>query len=77
MSNTTTDNSKATKAFFASTDAKVKSDILTAIASRYGISKAEALEEVTDEESESLLDYLTGSIRTATSLLMRRHANAA
>lgn len=71
MSNT------ATLAFFAATDAKTKTDILAAIAKHYGISQSEALEEVTHEDAESLLDYLTGSIRTATSLLMQRHGIAA
>jgi DNA-binding transcriptional ArsR family regulator len=74
MTNT---NHIATIAFFAATDAKTKTEILAAIAKHYGISKSEALEEVTDEEAESLLDYLTGSIRTATSLLMKRHGIAA
>lgn len=73
MSNT---NHIATIAFFAATDAKTKTEILAAIAKHYGISELEALEEVTDEEAESLLDYLTGSIRTATSLLMKRHGIA-
>ena len=73
----TTTNHIATIAFFAATDAKTKTEILAAIAKHYGISESEALEEVTDEEAESLLDYLTGSIRTATSLLMKRHGIAA
>lgn len=66
-------NNTATSAFFAATDAKTKTEILAAIAAHYGISQSEALEEVTNEEAESLLDYLTGSIRAATSLLMKRH----
>jgi hypothetical protein len=74
MSNT---NHTATIAFFAATDSKTKNEILTAIAKHYGISESEALEEVTDEEAESLLDYLTGGIRAATSLLMKRHGIAA
>jgi hypothetical protein len=74
MSNT---NRTATLAFFAATDAKTKTEILASIATQYGISEAEALEEVTNEEAESLLDYLTGIIRTATSLLMKRHGIAA
>jgi predicted DsbA family dithiol-disulfide isomerase len=69
-------NAAITKAFFAATDAKTQSEILASIAKHYGISKSEALEEVTDDEAESLLDYLTGSIRTATSLLMKRHGIA-
>lgn len=74
MSNTA---QAATIAFFAATDAKTKTEILAAIANHYGISESEALEEVTDEEAESLLDYLTGYDRTATSLLMKRHGIAA
>ena len=70
-------NHTATLAFFAATDAKTKTDILAAIAKHYGISQSEALEEVTHSEAESLLDYLTGGIRTATSLLMQRHGIAA
>jgi DNA-binding transcriptional ArsR family regulator len=70
-------NQIATIAFFAATDAKTKIEILSEIAKHYGISESEALEEVTDAEAESLLDYLTGSIRTATSLLMKRHGIAA
>jgi hypothetical protein len=59
--------------FFALTDAKTSDEILSAVASHYGITKAEALEEVSNDEAEHLLDYLTGAIRTATSILMRRH----
>jgi hypothetical protein len=66
-----------TKSFLAATDAKTKTEILTAIAKHYGITQSEALEEVTDEDAEHLLDYLTGNIRTATSLLMKRHNLAA
>ena len=69
-------NAAITKAFFAATDAKTKTEILAAIAKHYGISQSEALEEVTDDEAESLLDYLTGSVRTATSLLIKRHGIA-
>ncbi len=69
-------NAAITKAFFAATDAKTQSEILASIAKHYGISQSEALEEVIDDEAESLLDYLTGSIRTATSLLMKRHGMA-
>jgi hypothetical protein len=69
-------NAAITKAFFAATDAKTKSEILASIAKHYGISESQALEEVTDDEAESLLDYLTGNIRSATSLLMKRHGIA-
>ena len=70
MSNT---NQTINKSFLASTDEKTRNEILAAIASHYGITKVDAMDEVADEEAEHLLDYLTGSIRTATSLLMKRH----
>lgn len=66
-------NAEKTIAFFAATDSKTKQAILQNIASHYGISAAAAEAEVTDEDAESLLDYLTGETRTATSLLMKRH----
>jgi hypothetical protein len=65
-------NALLTKSFFAKIEAATKNEILSAIAAHYGITKEEALAEVTDPEAEHLLDYLTGNIRTATSLLMRR-----
>lgn len=70
-------NAATTKTFLASTDAKTRNEILANIASHYGITSAEAFAEVTDEEAEHLLDYVTGPIRTATSLLMKRHGLAA
>jgi hypothetical protein len=65
------------KTFLAATDKKTKTAILSAIAAHYGITQTEAFEEVIHEEAEHLLDYLTGNIRTATSLLMKRHNLAA
>jgi hypothetical protein len=70
-------NANTAKSFFAVIDAKTKNDILLSIANHYQITQSEALEEVTNEESESLLDYLTGSVRTAVSLLMKRHGLSA
>jgi len=55
------------------TDSKTRDEVLSAVAIQYGISKEEALEEITNEQAEHLLDYLTGTTRTAISLLMRRH----
>ena len=66
-------NSQITKKFFSLTDAKTKNEILSSIAKHYGISILDALDEVTDDEAESLCDYLTGSVRTATHLLMKRY----
>ncbi len=69
----TASHSDTTKAFFALTSNTAKNEILAAIAKHYQISPAEALEEVTGDEAEHLLDYLTGSVRTATHVLMQRH----
>jgi len=66
-------NATTTKAFFAKTDAKTRNEILSSIASHYGITNEQAYAEVTDNEAESLLDYLTGSVRTAPHLLYKRH----
>lgn len=66
-------NGQINQTFLTATDAKTKAAVLTAIANHYGITQQKAMEEVTDQEAEHLLDYLTGTIRTATSLLMKRH----
>ena len=66
-------NNEITKRFFSLTDSKTKSSILQAIGAHYGITEQAAEAEVTDPEAESLLDYLVGSVRTATHVLMKRH----
>ena len=65
-------NSNFTIAFLNSTDLKTKNEILSNIANHYGISNQEAYEEVTDEEAESLIDYVTGNIRSAVSVLIQK-----
>jgi hypothetical protein len=66
-------NNEINKKFLSLTDANVRDEVLSHIANHYRITKEEALEEISDEEAEHLLDYLSGPVRTATSLLMRRH----
>jgi hypothetical protein len=67
-------NHKNTKAFLAKIDRDTRDGILRSIAAHYGCSTAMAYDAITDdEEAEHLLDYLTGSVRAATSVLMRRH----
>ena len=61
------------KNFLNQIDNKTKTEILKAVASHYGINEKEAYEEVIHEEAENLLDYLTGSIRLATSMLMQKY----
>lgn len=69
-------NHEITKRFLGATDSKTKTLIIEQIASHYGITSAAALEEITGVEAESLLDYLTGPIRSATHVLMKRHGLA-
>lgn len=65
-------NSKQTIAFLNSVDVKVKNEILKNIANHYGITTDEAYNEVTDEDAENLLDYVTGTERAATSVLFQK-----
>jgi hypothetical protein len=66
-------NNTATKSFFAATDAQMKNMVLAAVATRYGITTEQALEKVTDEKAKSLLDYLSGGVRSAVAISMRGH----
>ena len=67
-------NAQINAKFLAATDAATKAAVLANIAKHYGITSDEAYAEVTDDEAEHLLDYVTGPQRAATSLLMKRHA---
>ena len=66
-------NAAINKAFLAATDAATKTEVLTNIATHYGITQDQAFGEVTHSEAEHLLDYVTGPIRMATRVLMQRH----
>ncbi len=70
-------NGSTTKAFLETVEPKAKAAILQNIAAHYGITVQEAFEEVTDPEAEHLLDYVTGSERAATSVLMQKYRVAA
>ena len=59
--------------FLESIDSKIRLQILDSIAKHYGITRQSAFLEVTDEEAENLLEYLTYEIRTATSLMLKFH----
>lgn len=62
-----------TIAFLSAITAEARNSILTAIATNYGITLSEAFDEVTHDEAEHLLDYLTGATRAAASVLMQKH----
>jgi len=68
-------NSEITIAFLNWLDLKTKNEILLNIANHYGISTQEAFEEVTDEEAESIMDYITGPTRAAIHLFFKRFKN--
>ena len=65
-------NAQQTYAFLRSADTSTRDSIIDSIAAHYQISRSEAFDEVTAAGAEHLLDYLTGSVRAATSVLMQR-----
>jgi hypothetical protein len=52
-----------TTAFLNHVDSKIKNAILTNIANHYGISNEQALEEITHEDAENIMEYITGPFR--------------
>ena len=66
-------NGQKNQIFLASVDSKIKHQILDSIAKHYGITRESALLEVTDEEAENILEYLTYEVRAATSLVLKFH----
>ena len=65
-------NGQFTQAFLNSVSADTKNEILLNVGIHYGISTQEVYSELVDEEAESLLDYITGPIRPAISVLVQR-----
>jgi len=65
-------NAQKNFSFLRSADVQTRDAIFAAIGNQYGITRNEVQDEVTGADAEHLLDYLTGSVRAATSLLMRR-----
>ena len=64
-------NAETTLKFLSATTRKTVNMILDNIAGHYGCTRAEAFNEVTHDEAESLLDYVTGPERAATHVLMK------
>lgn len=69
-------NEQKNKRFLDTTDEQTREAVLTQIQLHYGISRAAVLDEVTTEGAEHLLDYLTGSVRSAAHVLMQKHGVA-
>jgi len=61
------------RAFLGKVDARTRSEILANIAAHYGISASEAMAEVSSDESEHLLEYVTGAMRSAVSILVQKY----
>lgn len=66
-------NAQINTAFLGTVSAQAKSQILQSIATHYGVTADEIFEEVTDQEAENLLDYMTGPERLAASVLMQKY----
>lgn len=64
-------NAQLNKAFLACADAAARDEVLQSIATHYGISIEQVVEEVTAENAEHLTDYLTGPIQHAVYLVMK------
>lgn len=59
--------------FFEIISQEEKSEILQVIAKHYGITEAEAYEEVTDPEAEQLFEYMVGPAQMTTYAKMKIH----
>jgi hypothetical protein len=59
--------------FLSLIDIRTRQAILKNIADHYGISMEQAYREITDEDAEHLLDYVTGPTRYAVQALMKRY----
>jgi hypothetical protein len=64
-------NSELNILFLDSLDGRIVNQIMSNIANHYGITYQEALYEVMDEEAESIMDYITGSLRSTVSLFFK------
>lgn len=58
--------------FLVSLDNKTANAIVEHIAQNYGITIEQALDEVLAEDAEDILEYLQGSVRAATSVLLQK-----
>ena len=65
-------NGKINEAFLMTLTESLYQQIVGSMAKHYGISIDSATEELIDSDSENILEYLTGEIRTATSVLFQK-----
>ena len=64
-------NAEATAKFFANLGPDTRADILANIAKNYHITKAQALDEILDDEAKDLLEYVTIQVRPLVGGMMR------
>ena len=65
-------NSKLNQLFLNSITPEMNLIVLSNIANHYGITNEDAKNEILDEEAESIMDYITGSTRSAISVIYQR-----
>lgn len=66
-------NGEKNHLFLSVIDAESKADIINSIAKHYGTTATEIWEEVTAQDAENLLDYMTEPHRSGARALMMRH----
>ena len=66
-------NAQLNARFLAVIAPATRKAILGNIAKHYGISPGEVYDEVTNADAEHLLDYVTGPMRAAASVIMQMH----
>jgi len=66
-------NAQSNAVFLNKIGKSASNEILDSIGRHYGISRNEAFEEVTDDEAEMILEYMTGVERLAASVLAQRN----
>lgn len=64
-------NSELNILFLDSLDGRIVNQIILNIANHYAITYKEALSEVMDDDAESIMDYITGSLRSTVSLFFK------
>jgi uncharacterized phage-associated protein len=69
-------NGAKTLRFFVAISQSTQHTILKNIANHYGITTAAALDEVTHDQAENLLEYVTGPERQATMVIMQKNGFA-
>jgi hypothetical protein len=65
-------NGKINEAFLSTLDGKIYKEIVGSMAKHYGITIDQATDELIHDESENILEYLQGGIRSGCSALFQK-----